>query len=134
MSSHRVPKVSTDTPSSGPDYLPKGHGHNAKVRLLTLDHIDGRTKTAVAIRSFEKQLTTDLGDDLTAAQQSLVRRGAVWNAIMEDAEAKWASGEPLVLSDYATCTNTLRRLLLSLGLHRTPRSVNGDRLATLLED
>ena len=39
------------------------------------------------------------------------------------AEADAASGKPLIIAEYATATNTLRRLLLDLGLERRMRDI-----------
>ena len=106
-----------------------------KARLLSFDALDKRTRAVRQVRSFELQLSTDLGGDLSAAQAALARRSAVLVACLSNAEALWASGESLALADYVTATNALRRLLSDLGLKRVARSANGgDRLATLLED
>ena len=57
------------------------------------------------------------------AQSLIIRRAtqlAVW---CEMAEAEAAGGNPLNISEYATATNTLRRLLLDLGLERRIRDI-----------
>ena len=96
-----------------------------KVQLLTLSSLDGRTSAARRIKSWETQIMTDLGGDLTEAQRSIMRRAAVLSAILEDQEAHWATGTPLTLNDYCSATNVLRRLLTTLGIERVQRSVNG---------
>ena len=45
---------------------------------------------------------------------------AVW---CEQAEAEAAGGKTLNIAEYATATNTLRRLLLDLGLERRMRDI-----------
>ena len=96
-----------------------------KVRLLTFDQLDGRTRAVVRVRTTEKQLASDLGGNLTTAQQALARRASVLSAILEDAEAKWAGGEEFPLDEYLTATNVLRRVLTSLGLERRSKLVGG---------
>ncbi len=104
-----------------------------KVRLLRMDALDGRTTSVKRVRQFETQITSDLGGNLSSAEAALVRRSAVLVAVLDNSEAAWAKDGSLVLSDYVTATNTLRRLLLSLGLERRPRSLyGGDRLGELL--
>jgi hypothetical protein len=108
-----------------------------KTRLLTLDHLDGRTLAVKRVRAVETQIASDLGgtDQLSEGQRALARRGAVLSAILDDAETRWTAGEPFDLSEYLAAINTFRRVLTTLGLERRPRSVNGgDRLGELLGD
>jgi len=106
-------------------YTPK---EGEKSHLLTLNNLDGRTLAARHIKLWESQITVDLGGDLTEAQKSLMRRAAVLSAILEDKEARWATGTPLTLVEYLSATNVLRRLLTTLGLERRPKLVNGSPL------
>lgn len=103
-----------------------------KVRLLTFDQLDGRTRACALVRATEKQLAADLGDDLTTAQLALARRASVLSAILEDAEAKWAGGDEFDFDGYLSGANVLRRLLTSLGLERRAKHVGG--LPALLGD
>ena len=99
-----------------------------KVRLLTLDHIDGRCLAVKHVRRFESQVEIDLGGNLSQSQKALARRASILACVLNDADARWASGEPLALADYLAASNCLRRLLLSLGqadLERRPRPVQG---------
>ena len=41
----------------------------------------------------------------------------------EQAEAEAAAGQPLNIGEYATATNTLRRLLQDIGLERRMRDI-----------
>ena len=88
---------------------------------LFLDGVDGRSVIARRYRDILAQLTSDIGGDPSEAQSIIIRRAtqlAVW---CEQAEA--ASGKPLNIGEYATATNTLRRLLLDLGLERRMRDI-----------
>ena len=104
------------------EYSPKG---GEKLHLLTLNSLDGRTLAARYIKLWESQITVDLGGDLTEAQKSLMRRAAVLSAILEDKEARWATGTSLILNDYCSATNVLRRLLTTLGIERKQKPANG---------
>ena len=99
-----------------------------KLQLLTLNNLDGRTSAVRRIKEWESQIITDLGGDLTEAQKSIMRRAAVLSAILEDKEARWATGTPLSLNEYCSATNVLRRLLSTLGMERKQKSVNGTPL------
>jgi len=100
-------------------YIP---ANGEKVRLLDLSAVDGRTRAAKQVKSFETQLATDLGNDLTEAQRALCRRSAVLNAILTDCDALWAKDGTIDLASYITASNSLRRLLVTLGVHRVQRA------------
>jgi hypothetical protein len=95
-----------------------------KRRLRTLDDLDGRTHAARQARELVRRLTSDLGDDLTAAQAELVKRCGVLGAFLADCEARWLAGDPDVdLSAWMMATERQGRLLRALGLERRPRNV-----------
>lgn len=103
-----------------------------KVRLLTLDHLDGRTLAVRRIREVEAQIAADLGNDLTEAQKQMVRRGAVIHSILDDYETRWAAGEELSLTDYLAAVNVQRRVLATIGLERRAKEANDRGLKPLL--
>ena len=98
--------------------VPKKH---RKAQLVTLDSIDQRTAAAKRIRELAGAITSDLGGDLTAAQQVLVQRASIMAAIIEDQEARFARGELIDVGPYTTLVNSLRRVLADLGLKRIAR-------------
>jgi len=112
-------EVKTDLESR---YTPK---EDAKLRLLTIDDLDGRTTAVKYVKELESQITVDLGGDLTAAQTSILKRAVVFCAILADQEARWISGEPIPLTEYCSATNVLNRLLTTLGIERRQRPVSG---------
>ena len=90
---------------------------------LFVGGVDGRLAYARRYRDILAQLTSDIGGDPSEAQSLIIRRAtqlAVW---CEMAEADAAGGTPLNIGEYATATNTLRRLLLDLGLERRMRDI-----------
>lgn len=96
-----------------------------KARLLTLATLDSRTAAAKAAHQLVETLTRDMGghDLLTEGQRQLVTRAALLGAVIADFEARWVAGQPLAFSEYLSCVNAQRRLLVSLGLRRHARDV-----------
>ena len=110
--------MAEDTPQ-----LPPG-----KVRLLTLEHLDGRTAAAKRARDVLAAVTSDLGgqDHLTEAERQIARRAAVLSVICESAEAHWLAGGEIDLSAHNGAANTLRRLFEAVGMKRRSRDVTPD--------
>jgi hypothetical protein len=96
-----------------------------KVRLRSLDELDGRTAAAQRAASLVAGLEADLGgkDSLSVGMHELVKRVALVGALCEDAEVCWLEGKPIDVGHYALLANAQRRLLLTLGLDRRPRDV-----------
>jgi len=95
-------------------------------RLLTLEHLDGRTTAIRNVRETEAAIAADLGgtEHLSTAQRALARRAAVLSGVVEDAEARWATGDAgFELDRYLAAVNALRRVLSTLGLERRARPV-----------
>ena len=97
-----------------------------KMRLLTLDHIDGRTAAAKRARDLMESIEQDLGgaDRLSEGSRQLVQRAAVLGTFIESCEASWLSGETVELADYLAAINSQRRVLQTIGLERRARDVN----------
>jgi len=103
-----------------------------KLRLVTLDHLDGRTLAVRRVREAEAeaQMLSELGGAEVAseAQRQIARRAAVLAAVLEDAEARWAAGAAFDLGEYTTTANAHRRILATLGLERRQRRTLGELL------
>jgi hypothetical protein len=102
---------------------PEARSRVSNGKDLFLDGVDGRSVLARRYRDILSQLTSDIGGDPSEAQSIIIRRAtqlAVW---CEQAEAEAAGGKDLNIGEYATATNTLRRLLADLGLERRMRDV-----------
>lgn len=101
-------------------------------RSLLPGHIDGRSLWVRRFRDVIELHSADLGgaDRLSQAEQSLVRRIATITVQCEQLEAKFAEAEtPASIADldlYQRMSNTLRRLLSSLGLKRKAHDVTPD--------
>jgi hypothetical protein len=96
-----------------------------KIKLVSLDQLDGRTAAAKEARQLIATLSADLGNDLSVGEQQLVTRAAMLGAIMSDFEARWVAGEQMPLMDYLAAVNVQRRVLATLhgGLPRRSRDV-----------
>lgn len=92
-----------------------------------LADVDHRTAWMRRLRDLIQAHTIDLGgDDLVSeSEQRLIRRAAMLTIQLEMMDSKFAlnEGEALRvdLETYQRCSNSLRRLLESLGLKRVPR-------------
>lgn len=96
-----------------------------KVRLLTLQDLDSRTRACKHALGLRDGILNDLGGETetSCAQQELAQRASVLGAMLEDAEARYLRGEPVEPGEYCTLANAQRRLLSDLGLERRPRPV-----------
>jgi hypothetical protein len=105
------------------DAIPIG----ARYRLVTLDHLDGRTHAARRTRDLIGAIESDLGghDNVSEGERQIVMRAGVLGALIENFEAQWLAGERIELSEYLAAVNCQRRLLECVGLRRRPRDVEG---------
>jgi hypothetical protein len=83
------------------------------------------TVSAQRFRTLASRMAFDLGgrENLTEAQQQLIRRCAMISAQCELMEAEAISGQPLNALAYGTLTGHLTRTLNALGLEREPIDV-----------
>lgn len=102
-----------------------------KLRLLSIDQLDGRTMAAKNARALIDSLQSDLGgvEHLSAAEREIVQRAALASAMCQHAEALWLMGRPIDVQEYCTLVNAQRRLLVTVGLKRRPRDVTPDLAA-----
>ena len=94
-----------------------------KLRLLSVEDLDGRTRAARRARSLVDQIEGDCGgaDRMTAAQRQLAQRAAIMGAFLEDMETTALAGGQIDLPAYLALTNAQRRVLVNLGLSPRPR-------------
>lgn len=88
---------------------------------MTLDSLDKRTAAWRSVNETIRDLSNDLGADLSTAQRILVERVAVQTAILADLESRWAQGLPVDTGMHSTLVNSLRRNLETLGMKRVAR-------------
>ncbi len=110
-----------DTQSYARSKLSNGGG-------LFLADVDGRSREARRYRDVFADLVSHLGgqDYASESRKHLAKRATALIVWCEVIEAKLAAGEDLDVAPYTTATNTLRRLLLDLGLDPASRNVTPD--------
>lgn len=97
----------------------------SKLRLLTLDSLDGRTLACRRARQLVDAIGADLGgaDRLSEGSRQLVQRAAVLGTFIKSCEAQWLAGQDVALGDYLAAINSQRRVLATIGLERRAREV-----------
>ena len=90
-----------------------------------LDGIDGRSHIARRHVEITAQIAEDLGgiDLLSEAQLQLIRSAAGLVVLREDLDAKAADGESIDVSTYCRISNSLRRVLDTIGLERRSKDI-----------
>jgi hypothetical protein len=88
---------------------------------------DGRSVWCRRMRDIISLHVRDAGgeDLLSEEQLSIIRRIATLTVVLERLEQRFANddGTVVMLGEYQRCSNTLRRLLESIGLERQARDV-----------
>jgi len=109
---------------------------NGRYLLADCDH---RSSWARRLRDLVSGHYADMGnaDNISQAEQVLVRRAAMLTLQLEMMEAKWAAsndGEATLkqLETYQRASNSLHRLLSGLGLQRRPKNVTPPSLQEYL--
>lgn len=99
-----------------------------------LTGIDQRSAPARRYKDVMDAVASDLGgiDHLSQAQLHLIRSVAGLVVLRESLDAKVLTGEKIDTTEYTRIVNSLRRLLATIGLERTPRDVTPD-LRTYIE-
>jgi hypothetical protein len=99
----------------GPHFAQRG-----KLRLITRDHIDGRT---LALKAFDKQvaqIVDDLGGSasLSAIELALVEAYAGATLVVNHMTARMLDGEQISLTKYSAACGALVRIATRLGVKR----------------
>ena len=101
---------------------PVTHGN---VRLLTLDHLDGRTLAARRANELAAAFEAELGA-VSGTQRLAIRRAAMLTAIAEDVAARQLAGEAPDLDQVIRASNAARRAVHDLGIGRRQQELSGD--------
>jgi hypothetical protein len=94
-----------------------------------LEGIDGRSYAARRYRELGALITRDIAPDpdmLTEAQRQLIRSAAGLVVLRERLDVEAANDRPIDYQEYCTISNSLRRVLATIGLRRIPREINGE--------
>jgi hypothetical protein len=97
-----------------------------KLRLSSLEQLDGRTNAAREARDFAAALESDAGGDPSAAQRALIEQASCLKALCGDYGLRHLSGQlaPDEIPIWLSSINNFRRLLETLGLERKARDVS----------
>jgi hypothetical protein len=92
-----------------------------------LDGVDGRSHHVRRFREVSSAIGSDLGgsEHLTEAQKQLVRSATGLVVLRESLDVKAAKNGPGAVNvpTYCLISNTLRRVLTTIGLQRVPRDL-----------
>jgi hypothetical protein len=90
-----------------------------------LDGLDARSAPARRYRDLANAIAQDIGglDVLTQAQLQLARSASGLVVLREALDAKLLRGEPVDVAAYCRISNSLRRLLSTIGLKRVPTDI-----------
>jgi hypothetical protein len=116
----------------------KGRSKVSNGRVL-IAGVDQRSPWVRRCRDVLREHVADLGgvDNCSAAERSIIRRAAVLTTELEQLETKFAlagQADAGDLETYQRCSNTLRRLLESVGLQRRARDVTTPSLADIARE
>jgi hypothetical protein len=104
--------------------LAKGNGRG-KVRLLTKENLDGRTKARKRFDATVEGIASDLGgeDRLTMVQKHLVEAFAGCAVVVHDINARLLLGQRIDIGEAAQAVSSLVRLAQRIGVGRHIRDV-----------
>ena len=103
-----------------------GYGSDAgRVRLLSLEDLDRRTRAYQRIMETRAKVVSDLGgeDQLSTFERIAADNVAMLDAMLKDVSARWLHGEAIDAADIATLQNTFNRTAAALGWQRRGRDV-----------
>jgi hypothetical protein len=105
------------------DAAPKGG--NGKVRLLSIDDLDGRTLAAKRARETQDDVLADLGgaESLSTLERLAASHVSVADAMITDVGVRWLRGDPVDPTAFATLVNTFNRSAAALGWTRRAKDV-----------
>jgi hypothetical protein len=104
-----------------------------------LEGVDGRTHVARRYRELNALISRDVSPnaDLTEAQRQLIRSAAGLVVLRERLDVAAVKGKDIDATQYCQISNTLRRVLVTVGLTRVPIDITAEsdesRLCRLLE-
>jgi hypothetical protein len=102
-----------------------------------LDNLDARSAPARRFRDVQNDIARDISggiDHLTEAQLQLVRTAAGLVVMRESFDTAALNGEEVSVSEYCRVSNSLRRVLATIGFNRVPRDITPRPLRERLLD
>jgi hypothetical protein len=104
---------------------PSPAADSGKLRLLTRDQLDGRTKAAQRFDAVARAIAEDLGgeDRLSAIEKHLVEAFAGVTVHLGDLHVRLLQGEKIDICEHATAVSTMVRIAARIGVRRLPKDV-----------
>jgi hypothetical protein len=117
-----------ETPAPNPEPVPGKQGRSRLTNGATLPGVDGRSTWVRRLRDLINLHTTDLGGEaqVSVAEAAIIRRAATLIVELERLELRFATAggaEAPDLELYQRVSNSLRRLLETIGLKRVAKDV-----------
>jgi hypothetical protein len=116
-------ETAAQIPAAAP-VIARGNGRG-KVRLLTRQSLDGRTRARKQFDSIASGIAADLGgeDRLTTVQKHLVEAFAGCAVVVHDINARLLLGQPIDLTEASQACSTLVRLASRIGVSRRAKNI-----------
>jgi hypothetical protein len=120
------------TPDTGELQIPSANGVG-KIRLLTREHLDGRTAAVREFDSIAEGITSDLGgaSNLSTVQRHLVEAFAGAAVHVNHLNTCLLLGQQVNILEHSTAISTMVRIASRIGIHRVARNI-GPTLGDLL--
>lgn len=90
---------------------------------LFVEDMDGRSAHYRRYRDLVSAFISDVGGDPSEAQRQVIRRASALSVWCEAVDARMTSGEDIEIGPYTTACNSLRRLLVDIGMTRTAKDI-----------
>jgi hypothetical protein len=87
-----------------------------KPKVLTRNDLDNRTAAAKAFDKLYAAISSDLGGDLTAVENSLVEGFVGATVVLQALNTKLALGQEIDLSEHAAVCSSMVRIAAKIGL------------------
>jgi hypothetical protein len=99
-----------------------------KVRLLSFEDLDWRTRGAQWVQETRSDIIADLGGEerLSTLERIQVSNAAMGAAMLRDLHVRWMKGEAVEPSAVSTFENTFNRTAAALGTQRRAKDVTPD--------
>ena len=123
-------ELSAEAAAMPPGSVPTARG---KARLLTVGHLDKRTRASRRSRELARAFEAEIGGVISATQRLAIERAAALVALAEDAQARRLAGDPSVtLDDVVRIDGAAQRAVRRLGIEQRKRSA-GPAIPSLAE-
>jgi hypothetical protein len=118
-------EMQPDVAETNAGNMPDAAKSGGKVRLLSLEDVDGRTVAYRRCADLISHIERDLGGSrqLSTAEKQLVRHAALTATMLEHLGSQWLGGQPIDPTAFSTLVNAARRGFEAIGLKRVPREV-----------